>query len=446
MRIWPFGKKEKALSQVPYATNGGWFPLILESFSGAWQKNVTANATSILGFFAVFACVTLISSDISKMRMILQRKKGSIWEERDSLGKYAVLATPNHFQNRIQFIENWLNSKLCTGNTYILKRRDREGKITAMYVLDPRRVLPLVSDSGDVFYQLMSDNIAGLETSVTVPASEIIHDRFNCLFHPLVGLSPIFACALAASQGLAIQKNSQSFFANMSRPGGVLTAPGAISDEVAARMKDAWEQKYTGDNMGKVAVLGDGLKYENMSVAAEQAQLVEQLKMSGEIVCATFHVPPYKVGGQMPNYDNAELLEQQYYSQCLQVLIESIELLLKDGLSMPENMKAEFDINSLLRMDQATLIKTLGEGVGRAIFAPNEARQKLNMAPKKGGDSPMIQEQNYSLEALAARDAAGPPERKPKPNQDLLALPAPQAQQRARSFMDSFEKELNNGR
>ena len=38
----------------------------------------------------------------------------------------------------------------------------------------------------------------------------------NCLYHPLVGLSPIYACGLAAQQGLAIQNGSTEFFGNMS--------------------------------------------------------------------------------------------------------------------------------------------------------------------------------------------------------------------------------------
>lgn len=47
----------------------------------------------------------------------------------------------------------------------------------------------------------MADNLSTLEEGLTVPASEIIHDRMNCLFHPLVGISPIFACGLAAMAG-----------------------------------------------------------------------------------------------------------------------------------------------------------------------------------------------------------------------------------------------------
>ena len=48
----------------------------------------------------------------------------------------------------------------------------------------------------------------------------------------------------------------------------MLTAPGAIADATAARLKTYWDTNFSGDNTGKVAVLGDGLKYEAMSVNA----------------------------------------------------------------------------------------------------------------------------------------------------------------------------------
>ncbi len=58
--------------------------------------------------------------------------------------------------------------------------------------------------------------------------------------------------------------------------------------------------------------------------------------------------------------DNVEALEQQYYSQCLQTLIESIELLLDEALETGENESTEFDVTTLLRMDSERRMKTLG--------------------------------------------------------------------------------------
>src|SRR5690606_21016023 len=135
----------------------------------------------------------------------------------------------------------------------------------------------------------------GQNGAIVVSASEILHDVGYPIFHPLVGVSPIYACGVAATQGLRIQNNSSRFFANGSKPGGVLTAPGLITQETAARVKAYWDENFVGDNMGKVAVLGDGLKYEAMSVTSRDAQLIEQLKWTDENICTAFRVPAYKV-------------------------------------------------------------------------------------------------------------------------------------------------------
>jgi len=400
--------EEKAVA--PVSQSRGWYR-ILEAFAGAWQTNVEIRYDDVLSNHADFACRTLIASDISKLRIkLVQKDENGIWSETTNPAYSPVLRKPNHFQNRIQFMESWVLSKLQRGNAVILKQRDGRGVVKALYVLDWTLVTPLVADDGSVFYQLRTDNLAGLPESVTVPAREIIHDRFNCFYHPLVGLSPIFAGGLAATHGLAIQNDSTTFFQNGAQPGGILTAPAAISDETAKRLKEHWETNFSGKNSGKVAVLGDGLKYEAMKAKAVDSQLIEQLKWTAEVVCSTYHVPPYKIGvGSMPTYNNVQALNIEYYSQCLQVLIEAIELCLDEGLGMGENIGTEFDVDNLLRMDTTALINAEKEAVGAGIKAPNEARKRLDLKPVAGGNSPYLQQQNYSLEALAKRDAQEDP-------------------------------------
>lgn len=398
---------EKAMSPVNQGRGGWW--RILEPYAGAWQQNVEVKYDAVLSNHADFACRTLIASDISKLRIKLVAKDtNGIWSEISNPAYSPVLRKPNDFQNRIQFMEAWVLSKLQRGNTYVLKQRDGRGVVVKLYVLDPALVTPLVSDDGSVFYQLNKDPLGGVETSIVVPAREIIHDRFNCFFHPLVGLSPIFAGGLAAMHGLAIQNDSALFFQNGAQPGGVLTAPGAISDETAKRLKDYWDNSFSGKNAGKVAVLGDNLKYEAMRAKATDSQLIEQLKWSAEVVCSTYHVPPYKIGvGQIPSFNNIQSLNIEYYSQCLQVLLEAIELCLDEGLGMAEGIGTEFDTDNLLRMDSVTQMEVLDKSKG--IMSPNEQRKKLDLPPKTGGDSPMLQQQNFSLEALAKRDAQADP-------------------------------------
>jgi HK97 family phage portal protein len=405
----------QATDVSPLAERGGWFPLIREPFTGAWQRNQEIRRESILAYNAVFACVTLIASDIAKCRVYLvEQDKDGIWAEVNVAAFSPVLAKPNSIQNRIKFYEHWIVSKLLNGNTYVLKVRDQRNVVTALYVLDPWRVRPLITPTGDVYYRLAVDHFAGIEEETIVPASEIIHDTMICLYHPLCGVSPLMACGLAASQGLSIQQNSTAFFANGSQPSGILTAPGNIADADAARLKAHWEEKYTGINAGKIAVVGSGLTYASMTMKAVDAQLLEQLKWSAETVCSVFHVPPYMIGAApAPAYNNIEALGQQYYSQCLQSLFESIELCLDEGLGLSDHQQhtygTEFELDNLLRMDTATQYKTYGEGIGSGLLAPDEGRKKLNLKSVPGGNTPYLQQQNFSLAALARRDSSDDP-------------------------------------
>ena len=393
---------------------GGWFPLVRESFAGAWQQNVEVSASSAMTYHAVFACMTLIASDIAKLRIKLVQRVDGIWKETASAAFSPVLRKPNPTQNRIQFLESWMLSKLSQGNTVVLKRRDNRGVVTGLYVMDWNLVRALIADSGEIFYELNADNVSGIEQRVIVPAREVIHDRFNCIFHPLIGLSPIVACGLAATQGQRIQENSAKFFQNGSMPPGMLLAPGTIDDATAARLKTHWETNYTGDNSAKVAVLGDGLKYEAMAMKAVDSQLIEQLRLTAEICCSVYHVPKYKIGiGDMPAYQNIQALNVEYYSQCLQAHIEAIELCLDEGLGLNANggvdLGTELDVKNLLRMDSVTQMSVLKEGVAAGLLKPNEGRADLDLEPVEGGDTPYLQQQNFSLAALARRDASEDP-------------------------------------
>lgn len=425
--------RPKALSP-PAESRGGWFPVIRESFAGAWQKNIELDQNTVLSFHAVYACVTLIASDISKLRVKLVEHdaKAGIWVETTNPAYSPVLRRPNPYQNRIQFFETWILSKLMRGNTYVLKRRDNRGVVVALYVLDPSRVRPLVSDDGAVFYELQPDNLSNVGPAVIVPQREIIHDRMNTLFHPLVGVSPIYAGALAATQGLRIQNNSARFFGNNSQPGGILTADKPISDSQAEQFKSHWEDNFGGDNYGRVAVLGGGLKYVQLAVTAEDAQLIEQLKWSAEVVCSTFHVPPYKIGiGAMPTYNNIQALNVEYYSQCLQKLIEDAELCLDDGLGIGEGvgpapiLGTEFDTDNLLRMDSVTLAEVTDKL--KSVATPDEQRRPWGLPPTPGGDVVYRQQQDFSLAALAKRDAQPDPFATAKPPASEPAASPPPA-------------------
>lgn len=450
--------RKKGLPLQPLSTaRNGWWPLIHEPFTGAWQRNQSIELSDVLSHPTAFACITLIASDIAKMRIrLVELDSNGIWKETDSSSFSPVLRKPNRYSTRITLFKSWIISKLSTGNAYVLKQRNNRGgedrgNVTALYVLDPSRVTPLVAQDGSVYYELKRDDLSGQSLeALVVPASEIIHDIMHPLYHPLMGLSPVYACGLAALLGLKIQTSSEKMFTNGSAPGGVLSAPGAITQETADRLKAYWETEFSGDNVGKVAVLGDALHFEPMAFTPLNSQLTEQWKEAALAICSTFHVPAYKVGaGDPPAYANIEAMDRGYYSQCLQELIESIELLLDEGLGLgPQFGNAygtEFDLDDLMRLDSATMMTTLAAGVNAGLLAPNEGRKKINQPPVKGGEVPILQQQMWPIDQLAERatpQIPASPSARPAPDEDEDDEEIEDDEQMAASIGALLRKEL----
>ena len=403
------------MPRAVWGGNGGWFAAIRESYAGAWQAGIiTPDPLGTLTTFgAVYACVSRIANDIAKLELSLQQAQadGTSLPAPESARWWDTLRRPNAYQNRIQFVSYWIICKALHGNAYGLKQRGALGTVERIYPLDPRRVHPLVAPDGAVYYSLGGDDLARVPTGLAaVPASEIIHDRCVCLWHPLVGVSPLVAAAMSATQGLRIQNSSARFYANMSRPSGMLTAPTKIDDVTADRIKREFEQNYSEGNIGRLAVLGGGLDYKPMTIPAEAAQLVQQLGWTVEDVARCYAVPMYKINaGPMPTAGNVEALEIQYYSGCLQTYMEAFELAFTEGIEVSSGLDVQFMLDGLWRMDNATQMDMLAKGTGSGVFAPNEARLRFNLPPVPGGAYPYLQQQNFSLEALARRDAQPDP-------------------------------------
>lgn len=385
---------------------GAWWPLIHEARPGDWQRNIlNINQQDVLTNPTAWSCITLIASDIAKLWLNLTVKDSDgICTPTYSPAFSPVLEKPNAYSTRVKFFEYWMLSKLTRGNTYVLKERDGRGIPVRLHILDSSRVTVMIAPDGSVFYSLSTDQLAGLQESVIVPAREIIHDIMVPLFHPLIGVSPIFACGLAAIQGLKIAQNTMALFANGSQPGGIITAPHHIPPDVAERARQHWEQNYAGpNNVGRVAILGDSMSYAPVTMTAVDAQLIDQLNWGDLRICGCFHVPPYMIGiGPAPPYTDIQSINLQYYTQALQNPIENIETLLDEGLEFPSTPEyhAEFDLSALLRMDTKTQVENATKGILGGLFSPNEQRAEFDLTPVEGGDNVFMQQQQFPLAAL----------------------------------------------
>jgi hypothetical protein len=90
----------RVLSPVPYGSRGGWMPVYHDTPPGAYQRGESYDTTTVLAYHAVFACITLISADIGKLRlMLVAEDSNGIWDEVASAAFSPVLRKPNRNQN-----------------------------------------------------------------------------------------------------------------------------------------------------------------------------------------------------------------------------------------------------------------------------------------------------------------------------------------------------------
>lgn len=422
MRIFGLNIGRKKTVQPVPDYRRGW-RTIFEPYTGAWQRNEELKVGDLSSYPTLYACLNRIATDIGKLPFQLKREdEHGIWRVARNADYDPVLRKPNGYQTQQQFRESWILSKLIDGNAYILKQRDNRGVVVALYVLDPSKVRPAVTDAGRVFYELrysQSQNLLPADypgEQMMIPASEIIHDRINCLHHPLIGIPPLCAATISAGKNIRILRNSSAFFENSANPGGLVSGPAGLSEDDAAKLQEFFNANFTGDKSGKIAVVGADLKFTPFAFKAADSQLVEQMRYSDEQICQPFGIPPFKVGiGSIPAGLGVDAINQLYYADALQSHIEAMENLLDEGLGIAHPMGVELDLWPLLRMDVGQQADVEVKLVGGGIKAPNEARHAFDLPPLEGGDTVYMQQQDFPLDQVRLNRIEPIPEPPPEP-------------------------------
>ena len=138
-----------------------------------------------------------------------------------------------------------------------------------------------VFENGDIW------KVVGGE--VVLPAEDVLHIP-GLGFDGLIGYSPIAMARNAVGMTLACEEYGASFFANGARPGGVLQHPGVLKDP--AKLRESWQAVYGGAaNTGKVAVLEEGMTYQQIGIPPEEAQFLETRKFQVDEIARLYRIP-----------------------------------------------------------------------------------------------------------------------------------------------------------
>lgn len=373
----------------------------LGSLEDGWQRNLEVGSFGARSVPAVYACVMVIARAISQCYPTHYRMDGDIRKKVTTSSAYRILRNPNHYQTSPDFLLNMVASALFDGEAFVVATRNDRYEIDSLHLMPRGSCSPRIDpDTKEIFYSVGASPLAP-DFDYAIPQRDVLHLRFHTPRHPLIGESPIKAAALAIGINVALSQTQAAFFSRMNRPSGILSTDQQLTKEQMVRLREAFEEQSKVWAKGGMPILGNGMKFEQLSVNSVDAQLIEAQRSSLEDIARVFGVPPPLVGDlSHATLNNSETLIQHFLSMSLGSYLEHIERAFDRLFGMSNTEHIELDTSALLRTDFAGRVDGLTKAVQGGLMTPSEARVREGLSPIEGGDSAYLQRQMVPIDKI----------------------------------------------
>lgn len=391
-----FGFGQARDKPVDKAADAGYSFLFGRTTSGKPVNERTAMQTT-----AVYACVRILAEAIASLPL-------HVYEYQDDGGKklvhdhplyYLLHDEPNPEMTSFVFRETLMSHLLIWGNAYAQIIRDGAGRVLGLYPLLPDKMEVQRDDRGNIYYvysRNSDENPMFKEYgNIKLKAEDVLHIP-GLGFDGLIGYSPIAMAKNAVGMTLACEEYGASFFANGANPGGVLEHPGVLKDP--SKVRESWNSVYRGvNNAHKIAVLEEGMKYQQIGIPPEEAQFLETRKFQINEIARLYRIPPHMVGDlDKSSFSNIEQQSLEFVKYTLDPWVIRWEQSLQRSLLLPGEKGKYFiklNVDGLLRGDYQSRMNGYAVGRQNGWFSANDIREMENMNPitdEEGGNLYLI--------------------------------------------------------
>lgn len=369
-----------------------------------WFAGGTANSAGVrvdqdtaLTYSPFFAGVRVISEDLGGLPLHLYERLTPRGKQRArSHPLYRVLnLEPNPMMTSVQLRETLQGHCLTWGNGVANVVWSREGQVAELWPLRPDRLRIECRRTGPGRlhrYYVYEDSVNDIYA--TLLPGEVLHIA-GLGFDGVRGYSVVDMAANSIGLGLATEHHGAKFFGNGANPGGVLSHPGVISDGARKRIRSDWEATHKGlDRAQRVAILEEGVSWQQIGVPNDNAQFLETRKLQVTEMARWLRIPPYKIQDlERATFSNIEHQGLDYVSTALRSWLVRWEQAIATQLLLPSERDryfAEHLVDSLLRGDTASRYAAYATGRQWGWLSANDVRDMENANPVPGGDQYMV--------------------------------------------------------
>ena len=377
--------------------NATYSDAVMDAFGVApGASGISVNPISAQRVSAVAACRQKIAGSISTLRLDVLQTTGDseVKLPRDALW-YLLNEQPHEQFTATSHWDNKVSEQLLRGDGFTWIRRRMNGSVAALQPLPWGAVQPWRMPDGLVRYYITMPEFG---VTTWLDPADILHFPGHG-FDGVRSMSVIaYGAKNAIGNALAMDDYSGKFFANGAHPSFILEAATKMGEEQIARLQAAFQNKYSGsENYHRTPlVLTEGLKARELSLSAEDAQLLEARKFQVVDIARAFGVPPHSIGETSGASAVGAGYEQQardFVMHTLRLHIKRLEQELNRKLFPRDTGKfVRFDLSDLIEGDakaQAEYNRAAlgGPGTGQGWCTVNEIRKAKGLPPVEGGDT-----------------------------------------------------------
>ncbi|NTH63927.1 phage portal protein [Agrobacterium rhizogenes] len=285
-----------------------------------------------------------------------------------------------------------MSDLLTHGEAFAHVEFDANGRISNLNPLPFNNVSVDFLGNNRILYRYSDPLNNYVQTVYTASqVAHIMHRPKNGRGRSALSLSALSA-GIAVDTENATAANAQRGF----KAGGVLSAPGAISDETAERLKQQLQTDYSGpEAAGRILVAGDGLELKSFAVSNRDAELADNRKLNSVTIAQAFGVPAESVG---VNHDASWGSSQQASIQLVQNALnpwsESLNQQLAAFCLSPRERKSMYlrsSYDHLVRGTFQDLAASVSSLISSGAWTINEARSiTFDLPAVDGGETVRI--------------------------------------------------------
>lgn len=350
----------------------------------------SVNAETALSLSVVFACTRIIAETVATLPLIVYRRKPRGRVVASDHWLYGLVHdSPNADQTAVEFWEEVMINTVLRGRAFIHAPRDVVGQAIELRVLMYERMgTPRTLANGSRVYPYNHP----ARGTVDIPERELwVHKGFG-------GMSVIQYGARSMGGAMAAEKAGARLYDNDMRPVAVVTREEILTKTQRAQVKEAIQDGMMSSiEGGPLRLIEGNMKYQQLSLSAEDAQLLETMQFKVEDLCRWFGMNPSMIGHgtAVSNWGTGrEQINLAFLQYVLSSYCERLEQGISKWLLGPterSRIYAEFSVEGLLRADSAGRASFYSTMVQNGLMTRNEVRELENLPTMDGGDELTIQ-------------------------------------------------------